>query len=205
MITETLDKQRGIFTAITTSTQARNSSYRADEGRKWTSSYERDHDRTRSTRESVHARSRSHAHPEYRPRYNSGYHAPQRIIEDVIYVENPPRDLQFQLSPTDPGGYRDLLLQDCCDLIDKRTQDFDGMNRKAADLETWVRPHSISATLSLTPRLFLHPSYTPPILTEHPKNRLQQRPARKRRLRLHHRHHRLPPPQHRRLHHGHEH
>lgn len=80
----------------------------------------------------------------------SGYSPLYRAGEDLLYVPEIIQDPQSQLSPTDPGGYRDLLLQDCCDLIDKRIQDFEGMDRKATDLETWVSPRSISFSLSLS-------------------------------------------------------
>lgn len=43
-----------------------------------------------------------------------------------------------QLSATDPGGYRDLLAQECVDIAERRIRNFNEMEEKAADLATEV-------------------------------------------------------------------
>ena len=134
VITETLQKQREIFATIMVSSRTRNHGKLA--------SYERNYDHTRSTREPQHLYSKSRVDPGYNAQYeyDAGHNASPHMAEDPIYVEDPTRNPRSQLSPTDPGGYRDLLVQDCFDLIHKRMRDFDEMNGKATDLETWVSP-----------------------------------------------------------------
>lgn len=60
--------------------------------------------------------------------------------EGALYIDKPGQTPQSQLSPTDPGGYRDLLAQDSYDLIQKRIRGFDEINEKATDLKSWVSP-----------------------------------------------------------------
>ena len=138
VITETLEKQREIFATIMVFNRAQSSLQKIDGGHGRLASYGPHYDRTRSTREPQHSRLKSRVHPEYASKYDGGFQ-PQ-VAEDIIYVEDRSQTPQSKLSATDPGGYRDLLVQDCFDLIDKRMRDFGEMNGKATDLETWVSP-----------------------------------------------------------------
>lgn len=160
VIAETLGKQRTIFDFITIYNQAQNSRHETYDGPQTQGAYHAGYDRTRSTRGDYRGYARPRVEPQYRSRYTSGYNPQYRAGEDLPYVPNPTPGPQFQLSPTDPGGYRDLLLQDCCDLIDKRLQDFDGMSRKATDLETWVSLQSINFPSSLSSIFPLEKNHT---------------------------------------------
>ena len=153
VITETLEKQSKILYAIPTSNRSqqplrtvadrrRSSTYDRDYGRDYDREYDHDYyrgyERNLSTQNHHRVSSSSRVEPEKYSRYDGVYYSSPHFREEIVTRESPTQSSQSQLSPTDAGGYRALLAQDCAELIDKRIRDFRGMNEKALDLERWV-------------------------------------------------------------------
>lgn len=137
MIIETLAKQSEVFASILTSNQSQSSRDRK-EGLVRSSGVANE-DRKRSYAERDYYSSRVEP-DQYASRQDANYYytsAPAK--EENIFIVNPAQT-QSQLSPTDPGGYRDLLAQDCFDHIEKKILDFNWINRKVTELEKLVSP-----------------------------------------------------------------
>lgn len=83
-----------------------------------------DKGRTRSRAqplEDIHHRSRS---------YNPGREEIiiRTAVKDEDSVLDPEQGPESQLTPTDPNGYRELLVRECLELIETRRRDFDQMD-----------------------------------------------------------------------------
>jgi len=78
----------------------------------------------------------------YSSRADAGYDS-YPTQEEAIYLDVASPSSQSKVSPTDPNGYRDLLLQESFDLVERKIQDFQEMDRKATDLAAEV--NTISA------------------------------------------------------------
>jgi hypothetical protein len=102
--------------------------------------------------------------PEYKPYYprarvgavRSRSYVPEEDPEAHYYYESPTFGLttsatHFQLDPTDPGGYRVLLLNECIDFLSGRQRDFSGFREWASSLEQVVRFPLLPPTSLLLP------------------------------------------------------
>lgn len=128
MIQKVLIDQSAIYWEILTS--SRNRSYKDtrashSKSHSYRNSYRNDEDRDRT---------KSYAfHSDYDVAYDVRRHRP-----DIAFVDNMKQPSLSQLSATDPGGYRDLLAQECVDITERRIRNFHEMEEKAADLATEV-------------------------------------------------------------------
>ncbi len=70
------------------------------------------------------------------------------IDHDEVPVAENPRDM-FELDPTDPSGYRDLLVHECATKVAQNTHGFRQLSYRCADLKIDVRPVPISQDITL--------------------------------------------------------
>jgi hypothetical protein len=77
-----------------------------------------------------HERTHHHHYPSHSRYADYGY--------ETMMALSPSKSSQPQLSPTDPEGYRELLVQECLGIVDKRDREFFQMEEKAHDLELLV-------------------------------------------------------------------
>lgn len=82
-----------------------------------------------------YSRSRSYKRDAYYDEYDDDDNFLQPIVIENI---GPPRAPGSQLDPTDPSGVKDILVGDSLALIDRKMREFQEMNERASELETWV-------------------------------------------------------------------
>jgi len=126
VISQHLEWQRLVFQVIRSRRPLHESSHHHDLGRNYTMR------ETVNTLNTSHSRSRNNSRyvPEHRP-YGEAI-----INDDAVVIIH---EELAKLAPTDEGGYHDLLIQDCLDIIETNLRNFDEMRTRTDYLKTHVR------------------------------------------------------------------